>query len=107
MAEAQEDVEFISPHKRIKNTSTNGTILTEDQLNIRLGPWALGRTGKIPAYTDGTHKRRREKKEEREWHRICAPGLGELKDRRGSCTWGSPLTSSKIKWDRQEASGAI
>ena len=66
MAEAQEDVEFISPHKRIKNTSTNGTILTEDQLNISLGPWALGRTGKIPAYTDGTHKRRREKKEERE-----------------------------------------
>ena len=29
-----EDVEFVSPHKYIKNTSTNGTILTEHLLNI-------------------------------------------------------------------------
>ena len=30
----QKDVEFIPPHKYIKNTSTNGTILIEHLLNI-------------------------------------------------------------------------
>ena len=75
-AEAQEGVEFTSPHKHIKNTSTNGTVLTEPRLNISLGPWAPGRTRKIPAYTDRTHKRGREKKEGRKWDRICAPGSG-------------------------------
>ena len=49
MVEEYEDVEFISPHKRIKNTSTNGTILTGHWLNTNRGPWTHKRTRKIPA----------------------------------------------------------
>ena len=49
MAEEWEDLEFISPHKRIKNASTNGTILTEDLLNSNRGPQTPKRTRKIPA----------------------------------------------------------
>ena len=30
----QEDAEFLSPHKHIQNASTNGTVLTDDLLNI-------------------------------------------------------------------------
>ena len=33
-------MEFIFPHKSIKNTSTNGTILTEHQLNTSRGSWS-------------------------------------------------------------------
>ena len=47
MAE-QEDVEFASPHKYIKNTSTNGTVLTEHLLNTSGGSWTPIWTRKIP-----------------------------------------------------------
>ena len=37
--EEQEDVEFVFPHKCIKNTSTKGTVLTEHLLNISGSLW--------------------------------------------------------------------
>ena len=48
MAEEWQDVEFNFPHKCIKNTSTNGTIITENLLNISRGPWTSKKTRKIP-----------------------------------------------------------
>ena len=48
MVEEQEDIEFIFPHKCIRNTSTNATILTEHQLNTSRGPRTPKRTRKIP-----------------------------------------------------------
>ena len=48
MAEEEEDIEFISLHQCIKNTSTDGTILTGNQLNTSRRPWTLERTKKIP-----------------------------------------------------------
>ena len=47
LAEVQQDVEFISSHKRIKNTSKNGTILTEHLLNTSRGLRTPKRTRKI------------------------------------------------------------
>ena len=44
MAKEWEDVEFISPHERTKNTSKNGTVLTEHLLNTSRGPWTPKRT---------------------------------------------------------------
>ena len=37
--EEQEDVEFVFPHKCIKNTSTKGTVITEPLLNISGSLW--------------------------------------------------------------------
>ena len=50
MAE-QEDLEFTSPHKYIKNTSTNGTISIENLLNTSKGPRTPKRTRKDPQIT--------------------------------------------------------
>ena len=47
MAE-QEDPELVSPYNYIKNTSTNGTILTEHLLNISGRLWTCKRIRKIP-----------------------------------------------------------
>ena len=44
----EEDVEFIYPHKCIKNTFTNGKILTEHQLNTSRRAQTPKRTRKIP-----------------------------------------------------------
>ena len=54
---------FISFHKCIKNTFTDGTVLTEHQLNTSRRCWALERTRKIPTYLSRMKERR--KKEER------------------------------------------
>ena len=43
--------------------------------------------------------------EKRKWDRTFAPGGGELKERRGSLTQGSPLTGMEINWDREELWG--
>ena len=43
-------------------------------------------------------ERRREKKEERKQDGTCAPGR-ELKVRRGSHIWGSPLTNGETWLD--------
>ena len=40
-----------SPHKYIKNTSTNGTILIEHLLNIGERPWTPKRTRNPPPHT--------------------------------------------------------
>ena len=48
MVEEQEDLEFTSPHKHIKNTSTNGTILTEHMLNTSRRPRTPKRKRRIP-----------------------------------------------------------
>lgn len=44
----QEDVELVSPQKCIKNTFTNGTVLTEPLLNICGRHWTPKRIRKIP-----------------------------------------------------------
>ena len=53
MVEEQEDVEFMSPHKHIKTTTTNGTFLTEHLLNTSRRPWTLERTERSPCYQVG------------------------------------------------------
>ena len=51
-----ENTEFISPHKCIKNTATNGTILTEHLRKASRGPWTPERTNKIPTGAEGKEK---------------------------------------------------
>lgn len=52
-------MEFISPHKCIKNTATNGTILTEHLQKASRGPWTPERTNKIPTGGAGQKKERK------------------------------------------------
>ena len=94
-------MEFIPLRKCIKTTSTDGTILTEHQLNTSRRPWTPERTRKISA-KPGRMKERREKEKERKQDRLCTPE-GELKQRRGSHIRGSPLTDGEIIWDRRGA----
>ena len=61
MAE-EEKVEFTSPHKCIKSTSTNG-ILTKHLLNTSGRSWTPKRTRKVPMQL-GRMKERKERKEE-------------------------------------------
>lgn len=65
-------MDFISFHKCIKNTFTDGTVLTEHQLNASRRCWTLERTRKIPTYLRRM-KERRKKEEERKWDGICVP----------------------------------
>ena len=60
-------------HKFIKNTSTDGTLLTEHQLNTSRRQSTLEITRKIPTLL-GRMKERCEKEEERKWDGICATG---------------------------------
>ena len=60
MAE-KEDAEFASPHKYIKNTPTNGTILTEHLLNTSRRPRTSKRTRKIPLQLGWMKERKKEK----------------------------------------------
>ena len=39
------------------------------------------------------------------WDGICIPG-GELRESRGSSTYGRPLTGGETSWDREGASWA-
>ena len=44
----QDDVEFVSPRKYVKNTSTNETVFTEHLLNISRRLWTPERIRSIP-----------------------------------------------------------
>ena len=72
-------MEFISPHKCTKNTSTNWIILTKHQLNTSRGPERPQRTRKIPKWL-GRMKERRGK-EERKQDETGSQGWGGLKER--------------------------
>ena len=99
-------MEFISPHKHIKNTSTNGTILTEHMLNTNRGHQTPKRTRKIPHVT-GQDERKKKGKGRGESGTGPEPlGVGVLKERRGSRICGSPLIGREISWDTRSASGA-
>ena len=97
-------MEFISPHKYIKNASTNRTILTEHWLNTSRGPRTPKRTRKIPMKLGRMEERRRENEEERKGA-VTTPLGGMLKVRRGSRIQGNPLTGGEISWDRRGARG--
>ena len=76
-------MEFTSPHKYIKNTSTNETILTEHLLNTSGEPQTPKRTRKIPTQ------------------------LGRMKERkkRGNGTRPAPLAGGAIGEERFPHSG--
>ena len=61
-------MEHTSPHKYIKNTSANKTVLTEHLLNTSRIPWALKRTRKIPWQAVGWKKDKRKEKTEWDLH---------------------------------------
>ena len=98
-------MEFTSSHKYIKNTSTNGTILTENLLNTNRGPWTPKRTRQTPMQL-GRIKESKEKKRKRKVRIGPATLGGKLKDKRGSWTHRSPLTGGETVWNRKGASGA-
>ena len=56
------DVEFASPHKNTKNTSANGTVLTEHLLNTSRRPWTPKRRRKIPTQPGRMTERKKGKK---------------------------------------------
>lgn len=96
-----ENMEFVSPHKCIKNTATNGMILTCRRLAEDLGHL----NGQTRSPQEGQDRREREK-EDRKQDRKHTPGEGEeLKEKRKSRTWGSPLTSREISRGRKGALG--
>ena len=84
-------MKFISPHKYIKNTSANGTILTEHLLNISRRLQTPKRTVKIPTQLGRMTEKKKRKEEMR---RDQYPSM-ELKVIRGSCTQKNPLTVGK------------
>ena len=55
-------MEFVSPHKYIKNTSTNGTILKEHLLNISERLQTPKKIGKIPSPLGRMKERKKEKR---------------------------------------------
>lgn len=97
------NTEFISPHKCIKNTATIRTILTERLRKASRGPWTPERTNKIPTGGAG-QKRERKKTGSRTGPALLGRGE-ELKEKRKSRTWGSPLTSREISRGRKGALG--
>ena len=94
-------MQYTSPHKYIKNTSTNGEILTEHLLNSSGGPWTPKRTRKIPVQP-GRMKEGKKRKEEtgRGQHSLWG---AEGKER--FLQLGKPLHSGEISWNREGASG--
>ena len=102
----REDVEFISPHKCIKSTSKNGTILTEHQLNTSSRP----QTPKVPERSPRNQVgwKKEEGKRKRKGSRMRpVPLVREMKERRGSCIRGTTLTGRKFSWNRRGTLGAI
>ena len=87
-------MEFISPHKCIKNISTNGIVLTEHLLNTSRGPLTFKKTRKNTAKLGRTKEIRKEKEEKRKRDGTCTPGR-ELKERRDSHIRGSSLTNGR------------
>ena len=59
--------ELTSPHKYFKNTSANGTVITEHLLNTSRIPWGPKRTRKIP-WQPGRMKETEKKRENRMVH---------------------------------------
>ena len=96
-------MEFTSSHKYIKNTSTDGTILTEHLLNISRGPWTSKRSRKIPM-KPGNMK---EMKKKRKKGNKIGPGPLEGGAEREECFphSGNPPHSGETIWDREGALG--
>ena len=59
----QKDMKFVAPDKCVKNTSTNGTVLTEHLLNVRGRLWTPKRTGKMPLQLTRMKDQRKKKEE--------------------------------------------
>ena len=86
----KEDMEFTSPQKYIKNTSTNGTILTDHLLNTSRRPWKPKRTRKIPTQPGSVGQ---------DLH----PWWGAEEQMRSQHLGKASLTSRDTSWDRQLA----
>ena len=56
-------MEFISPYKCIKNTSTNGTVLREHRLKVSRGPRSPKRT-RNPHVTGEDERKKKQKRRE-------------------------------------------
>ena len=91
-------MEFTSPHKCIKNASTNG-ILTKHLLNTSGRSWTPKRTRKFPMQLGRIKERKKRKK--RGNGKGPAPPGGELKVRRGSCNSKKHPPSRESHWDRR------
>ena len=76
-------------------------ISTEDLLNMNREPQSPKRTRRSHAIKQDEGKR----KGKRSRMGVAPPGSGELKVRRGSRLWESPLISREISWDKRRASG--
>ena len=57
-------MEFVAPHKYLKNTPKNGTILTEHLLNMSGRLQTPKRTRKIPSTTGQDERKKKKRKEE-------------------------------------------
>ena len=88
-------MEHTSPHKYIKNTSTNETVLTEHQLNTSRGPQIAKRTRKIPAQPG----RMKEKKGVRQ---TLHPWMGNWRRGEPSSPAGRPAGTHRELWRRAQ-----
>lgn len=64
----------------------------------------LKRNHERSPHNQAGQKERREKEEQRKRDRTSASGW-ELKQKRGSCTWWSPLLLGKSRWERRGSLG--
>ena len=87
----REEVKFTSPHKCIKNASTNGRILTEHWLNISRG-LRHQKGQERPRHNQVGWKKEEGRKKRRGRGMGTAPLAGERKERRGFHKGGSLLT---------------
>lgn len=103
MVEEQKNwgMELISAHKYNKDTSTNRTILTEDQLNTCRGPWTPKRKKKKSQQDERRKKgKRRGDEEGSKWH-PCRGRVAEGED--SFLHQKKPLTPNRISWDKRGA----
>lgn len=78
-------MKFVAPDKCVKNTSTNGTVLTEHLLNVRGRLWTPKRTGKMPLQLtrmkDQRKKKRNQTKDSQPWWEAEGEGKSPHSDK--------------------------
>ena len=100
MAE-QEDGKFVAPHKYIKNTSTNRTVLSEHLLNISGRLQTSKRTRKIPSQPGRTKERKKEKRTQKRDQQPWQESEGEGRSPHS----GKLPHGGEMHWDRKGPSG--
>ena len=94
-------MEFLSPHSYMKNTSTNGTVLTGHLLNTSKRLWTPKRTRKIPAQLARMKEGKKEKRDQKRNQHLWWEAEGEERFLHSE----KPPHGGEMSWDRKGPSG--